>query len=397
MPTSFDKSTHAYSLLFQGDGVWPMAVALLDGGNKVAAADRSGAIYLWDLASKPADADEKEKKKDNAASDLAPKRRLVGHANAVTKLIALPDGRTLISASIDRTIRFWDTQAEPSGVQESILDIEDRKQEARRNKEALDKPGIDVLTISPTHALEGHQEWINAMALSRDGKRLITGDDAAHVIVWDIAAKKPIAQWDGRPGGWVAALALDEHGKQAFVGEYSTSRGDFDRPPPEVRVYDVEQAKVKTDILAIQTPDVKERDNSYGYYSKWSKFVKRGIVCAAFSPDGKTVALGQGGETDKGQAHLVEVETGKVIRTISGHQYGMTDLLFDAEGKHLITAGRDTVVRVTKVADGKEVAALGKPRGGQFKDWITAISLSPDQRTLAGADMGGLVQVWKFG
>ena len=37
---------------------------------------------------------------------------------------------------------------------------------------------------------------------------------------------------------------------------------------------------------------------------------------------------------------------------------------------------------------------LGQGRGGQFKDWICAIAISPDGRLLAAADMAGMVQVY---
>jgi len=70
---------------------------------------------------------------------------------------------------------------------------------------------------------------------------------------------------------------------------------------------------------------------------------------------------------------------------------------FSADSKYLLSAGRDTCVRVCQVADGKEVAVLGTPRGGQFKDWFSAIALSPDERTLAAADIAGMIQVWDFG
>jgi hypothetical protein len=49
-----------------------------------------------------------------------------------------------------------------------------------------------------------------------------------------------------------------------------------------------------------------------------------------------------------------------------------------------------------QVEDGKEVAVLGAPRGGQFKDWISAIALSPDESHLAAADIAGHVAVWKL-
>ena len=36
------------------------------------------------------------------------------------------------------------------------------------------------------------------------------------------------------------------------------------------------------------------------------------------------------------------------------------------------------------------------PSFKQFKDWIHAVSFSPDGRRLAAADMSGLVHVWSF-
>jgi hypothetical protein len=53
-------------------------------------------------------------------------------------------------------------------------------------------------------------------------------------------------------------------------------------------------------------------------------------------------------------------------------------------------------VRICQVSDGKEVAALGKARGGQFKDWIHAIAISPDQKMVAAADIAGFVHVWQL-
>jgi hypothetical protein len=72
----------------------------------------------------------------------------------------------------------------------------------------------------------------------------------------------------------------------------------------------------------------------------------------------------------------------------------MTDLAWHPDGVHLASAGRDTLVRIWNSTDGKLVKEIGKARGGQFKDWICAISFSADGHWLAAADMAGAVQVW---
>ncbi|MGE3808972.1 MAG: WD40 repeat domain-containing protein, partial [Gemmataceae bacterium] len=71
-------------------------------------------------------------------------------------------------------------------------------------------------------------------------------------------------------------------------------------------------------------------------------------------------------------------------------------LCLHPDGKHLASAGRDTTVRIWTAADGKLVKEIGKPRGGQFKDWIHAVSFSADGLWLAAADMEGAVQIWSL-
>jgi WD40 repeat protein len=130
----------------------------------------------------------------------------------------------------------------------------------------------------------------------------------------------------------------------------------------------------------------------------WERSVKKiHLAAAAHSPDGKLLALGRGGEADRGKVFLIDPATDKKVRELTpGHQYGATDLAFHPDGKHLASSGRDTVVRIWDTASGKMVKELGKPRGRQFKDWIHAISFSADGRWLAAADMAGAVQVWSF-
>ena len=92
----------------------------------------------------------------------------------------------------------------------------------------------------------------------------------------------------------------------------------------------------------------------------------------------------------------MNVDSGEIVRTISGHQYGVCDLQFSGDGNYLLSCGRDTQVRICQVSDGKEIASLGSSRGGQFKDWLYALSVSPDQNYVAAADIAGMIQVWQL-
>jgi len=411
--SNIDQAKHLWQLTFEGD--WPTAVAFLGSSDRLAAANRAGQIFLWDLSVDPAEqkgAGKNEKgknekgknekgknEKDEAAPpSLWPVRQFTGHENGVSRLAVTADGKLLVSASLDHTVRLWNPSSPAAGRAEVVLDQQQREQAAKRARddEPLQAPGIEVETVEPIHVLREHRDWVEALGLSGDGSRMITGDARCHTIIWDLAKPAPLRRWDGYPTNGITSAALSPRGALAFNAEYCSRRGDFDRPPAQAKFYDANSGEMRTDLLAVQFPDVKERDNSYGYATKWGKFVARGLVCADFSPDGKLLAVGQGGETGTGQVHLIEVPSGKLVRSVSGHRYGVCDVRFTADGKHVISSGRDTMVRICKVEDGKEVGTLGKSRGGQFKDWLTSISISPDERRIAAADIAGLVHVWEL-
>ena len=379
------------------EGAWPTAVAFLDSSRRLAAANQDGQIFVWDLPETPP-VFEPEKNSDRKAPDQPPVRRLDGHTNGITRLITAPDGKMLISASLDHSIRLWLTDSAATGTAEAILDIDRRKSLAKRERkdDAFKAPGVQVETLSQSQVLAGHDDWIQAVGISADGKRLISGDNASRVIVWDLAERREICRWSGHIWNWIVAAALSPDGQTALVSEYRYKRDDFDIPAAALRLHEAMDGKLKLDILQTMFPKLKVGDTSYGSGQVWRKFVAHGLVAADFSPDGSLIALAQGGETDTGKIQLVETATGKLVREVSGHQYGATDVRFSADGQFILSTGRDTTLRICQVSDGKEVAALGSPRGGQFKDWLSALAISLDQQTVAAADIAGLVHVWSL-
>jgi WD40 repeat protein len=361
---SFDKAAQAWTLTWDAD--WVTAVCFLGASRRVAAGNNLGQIMLWELPDKPG----------GAAPN--PVRRLDGHSNVISRLASTADGRWLISSSYDHTIRYWDTQAESKGTEAIVLNaraIEDAK--ARKNSGAKVPAPLDatVEKQSSARTLEAHRDWINGLALGHDDKLLVSGDDAGDVIVWDRDAAKELKRWKVK--GWSFALALLPDDKQVFISERVPLVFDSGRHSG-AKLWDAATGEMQRDLSA----DFK---NAY-------------VAAAAYSPDGKLLALGRGGETDVGKIHLFDPQTGKAVRELTpGHQYGVTDLVFHPEGQHLASGGRDTLIRLWNIADGKMVKELGKGRGGQFKDWIHALSFSADGRWLAAADMAGAVQIWALG
>ena len=391
-----DKPKLLWQLQFEG--AWPMAVAFADSGRRLVAGNQDGRLLMWDLPEQPPAFEPPKGKADRLAPSAPPSRMLTGHTNGVTRLVSTPDGKWIVSASLDRTVRLWDMSAVPTGDAEVVVDIETRQEEAKRSRkdDALKQPGIAVKTQESAHVFTGHQDWIEALGINDDGQRVISGDNSSNVYVWDLASRKEVNHWKGRPWNWIVATALSPDGQTALVSEYRYKRDDFDIPSSGLKLWNVADAAEKLDLMKVQFPKYMPDDTSYGAAQVWRKFVANGLIAADISPDGKLLALGQGGETDKGQVHLLDAVTGTLVRSITGHQYGVTDIRFSQDGKFMLSTGRDTSLRITQVEDGKEVAQLGSPRGGQFKDWLSSLAISPDQKFVAAADIAGFVHVWSL-
>jgi WD40 repeat protein len=348
---SFDEAKPAWTLPF--DEGWVTAVCF-GAGRRLAAGNQLGQIFLWDLPDRP-----------NAPAPL-PVRRLDGHTNQITRLLASPDGRWLISASYDHTIRYWDLAGSASGTASVVMNPKAAAE--KRGSKPAPPVTAQVEVQTAARVLDAHREWINGLVQSRDGKTLVSGDDGGQVIVWDAERGKERRRWKVK--GWVYALALAPDAGLLFLAEGIPVYGQRHKA---AGLYDPATGELRRDLQA--------------------EFKNEEFAAAAFSPDSKLLVLGRAGEGD-GKVYFVDTASGKKLREMAGHQDGVTDACFSLDGRMALTSGRDTTIKVWQASDGKAVATLGSPRGGQFKDWFHALALTADERWIAAADMAGQVQVW---
>lgn len=114
----------------------------------------------------------------------------------------------------------------------------------------------------------------------------------------------------------------------------------------------------------------------------------------AFSPDGKTLAVGASDGTihrwsvPKSLWHPDEWKTGRTA--LRGHLQGIHGLAFSADGNSLASGGDDGTVRLWDPQTGAELLRLeGLPQG------VLAVAFSADARTLAGVARDGTVRFWQ--
>jgi len=206
---------------------------------------------------------------------------LRGHKTSVHAVIFSPDGKTLITADHGWTTTFWDadtwTERRSFNFGSSpLVASADGKYLAGLNLFGTTAAVCDSKTMEQVAVFDTRSQFIqNCLALSPDGRLLVNGGACADDLpVWDVRQKslRTRLPWSAWWGDHVHCLAFSPDGKTLVAGGvHDTFPSDFGQTGAVV-VWDVSTGK----RLAVR----------YGH--------THGTRALAFSPDGKTLATGDG-------------------------------------------------------------------------------------------------------
>jgi WD40 repeat protein len=135
-----------------------------------------------------------------------------------------PDGKQIVSASLDKTIKLWDatlghcqkTLAGHSRWVNTVAFSPDGKQIASSSSDKTIKLW-DATLGDCQKTLAGHSRWVNTVAFSPDGKQIASGSSDKTIKLWDTTlgdCKKTLAGHSGS----VNTVAFSPDGKQIASG-----------------------------------------------------------------------------------------------------------------------------------------------------------------------------------
>lgn len=113
--------------------------------------------------------------------------------------------------------------------------------------------------------------------------------------------------------------------------------------------------------------------------------VKPGIGGLTLSHDGKTLLVAAG----DGKIRFVDLNTGEIKRTVSGHTNMVYIANFSPDEKLLASSSRDLTARIWDVGTGQELHTLGG-----FRCAVKAVAFSPDGRIVAASGNDGMLKLW---
>ncbi|KAF0145885.1 MAG: wd40 repeat subgroup [Nitrospirae bacterium] len=282
-------------------------------------------------------------------------------------------------------------------------------------------PDIYLTQSDITMELKKEAFAVTAMAVSNDGKYLVTGDNGGStggngtpwLRLWDLTEMKQLLNMRDL-SGTVNGIDISPDGRYAITGG-AAYPDHSDNPQYPLSIFDLSTGKLfktfdssqaghqvvstsfsrdgryflittlddKTQMTSIRIFDAKTWSLVKTLpYPKEPGYVQ--FTLATFSPDGKYILSGGAASV----VRLWDVETGREIKTFTGHKQshwgGMISLAFSSDGRYALTGSfYDEFVRLWDIEKGLEARRFFSTRDTDpwYKANVFGVAVSPDWKS----------------
>lgn len=272
-----------------------------------------------------------------------------GHVGRVVGVNFLPDGERVLTAGADGTVRLWSVRR---GTQLRVVDVKRRLTCLSHSTESFavgDSIGRVVLgTLAPDavpeRVIEAHTRWVNAVALSSDGRTLVTGAQDNTLRVWDARTGARRQSFEDHEDG-VRCVDISADGTSVAYGCWDGL----------VRVRDLETGKIRwsacharSGVLGVRfvgsgsvatagaDGTLRVWDARTGRQTAATRLGPHRLFALAVGPGGDSMAVGD----ECGTVALLRLDN-RAKTTLGVHQGYVNDLAFSPDGRLLVSVSAD--------------------------------------------------------
>jgi WD40 repeat protein len=250
--------------------------------------------------------------------------------------------------------------------------------------------GLELRTLA------GHTGQVYAVAVTPDGRLAVSGSEDRTLKVWDLGNGVELHNLASHIEG-VSAVAITPDGRLAVSGSYDNTLKVWDLATGTELctltgpTHGVPAVAVTTDgRLAVSgsgfwDPDLKVWDLATGTELRTLAGHEYGVPAVAVTPDGRLVISGSGDNTLK----VWDLATGVELHTLVGHAHWVSAVAVTPDGRLAVSGSTDTTLKVWDLARGTELRSLaghGEP--------VHAVAVTPDGRWAVSGSHDHTLKVW---
>ena len=373
--TLYTYTSSVNSMSFNDDGL--LAVGCGD-----------GIVYLWNVKTR----------------ELI--KRLEGHwYDAITSVIFIDENR-LLAASSDGTVRLWDVETEKhiafTGHRTTVTSVSFNDKNYNFATSSEDGTigfwyGIIINAPRPKAFITAHNSSVNSVAFSKNNCLIASGCRNGSLCLWDTESNTQIINLIGHTD-YVTSVTFSPDNRFLASGggdgtlrlwniEDHTNIMKFGAQLSELIETGIGQNMDNPEIIAAA---LSGTDLNIKVLTGHTDAVRS----VSFSPNGHLLASGSGidsffGSTKDYTVRLWDVETGKHIKTLTGHKEPIGGVCFSPDGQILASGSWDKTVSLWDIETGKLIKTLIG-----HTDHIWSICFSPDGQTLASCGREHIVRLW---
>ncbi|MGB3300715.1 MAG: caspase family protein [Phormidesmis sp.] len=353
-----------------------MSVAISESSQTIASSSASDntmktdIVTIWDL-------------KGNAVKQFAQPR----HSDRINDLSFSPSGQLLATGSADKTVKVWDLNrhqwVKTITVGKNVFSLLFVNEDTVAVGTTEGTVELWDISSASKQDFEGrHGGVVHSLALSPDGKKLISASENSAFNVWRIADRKLIETVNGHEAQ-ITDISFTEASNEVI----STSKDN------SVRLWQLDRAAFDmtgTDpSFSADSEAVAIAQNQHLYLQRLDGTQRRkvrshaaDITEIAFSPQGGAIA-----SADANGTITISTLIGDSLASWKGHQASVTSLRFSPDGKTIVSGSLDTTI--------KQWSLTGRPLAKFASDGaVTSVEFSPNGKVIASAGRDQTLRIW---